>query len=65
MLALPIPAGGGAIDRSGVLQVASGLSDPVDLAEDVTNGNLYVAQLVEGGLDGGAIVLLRPDGGTP
>jgi len=65
VLALPIPAGGGAIDRSGVLQVASGLSDPVDLAEDVTNGNLYVAQLVEGGLDGGAIVLLRPDGGTP
>ncbi len=51
--------------RTGVLQVAAGLSDPVDLAEDTTNGNLYVAQLVQGGLDGGAIVLLRPDGGTP
>ena len=65
ILALPIPATGGPINRSGVLQVASGLSDPVDIAEDARNGNLYVAQLVEGGLDGGAIVLLRPDGGTP
>ena len=65
ILALPIPASGGPITRTGVLQVASGLSDPVDIAEDARNGNLYVAQLVEGGLDGGAIVLLRPDGGTP
>jgi hypothetical protein len=65
ILALPIPPDGGPIDRTGVLQVAAGLSDPVDLAEDTTNGNLYVAQLVQGGLDGGAIVLLRPDGGTP
>ncbi|MGZ5958324.1 MAG: Ig-like domain-containing protein [Myxococcaceae bacterium] len=65
ILALPIPPHGGPIDRTGVLQVAAGLSDPVDLAEDPTNGNLYVAQLVQGGLDGGAIVLLRPDGGTP
>jgi Big-like domain-containing protein len=65
VLAVPIPPGGGPIDRSGVLQIASGLSDPVDIAEDESNGNLYVAQLVEGGLDGGAIVLLRPDGGTP
>ena len=65
VLALPIPPGGGPIDRSGVIQIASGLSDPVDLTEDETSGNLYVAQLVEGGLDGGAIVLLRPDGGTP
>jgi hypothetical protein len=64
VLALPIPPAGGPIDRTGVLQVASGLSDPVDIAEDVASGNLYVA-LVEGGLDGGAIVLLRPDGGTP
>jgi len=30
----------------------------------VTTGNLYVAQLVQGGRDGGAIILLRPDGGT-
>jgi len=65
ILALPIPPNGGPIDRTGVLQVASGLSDPVDVIEDPTNGNLYVAQLVEGGRDGGAIVLLRPDGGTP
>jgi hypothetical protein len=65
VLAVPIPAGGGPIDPKGVIQVADGLGDPVDIAEDVTNGNLYVAQLVEGGLDGGAIVLLRPDGGTP
>jgi hypothetical protein len=65
VLALPIPATGGPINRGGVLQVASGLTDPVDIAEDVASGNLYVAQLVEGGLDGGAIVLLRPDGGTP
>ena len=65
LLALPIPAGGGPIDRNQVLQVASGLSDPVDVTEDVTTGNLYVAQLVQGGLQGGAIVLLRPDGGTP
>jgi len=65
VLAVPIPAGGGKIDRSGVIQVADGLGNPVDIAEDVSNGNLYVAQLVEGGLDGGAIVLLRPDGGTP
>ena len=65
LLALPIPATGGPINRSGVLQVASGLTDPVDITEDVTTGNLYVAQLVEGGLKGGSIVLLRPDGGTP
>ena len=65
ILAIPIPPNGGLIDRAGVIQVASGLSDPVDLAEDVSTGNLYVAQLVEGGRDGGAIVLLRPDGGTP
>jgi len=65
ILAIPIPPDGGPIDRLGVIQVASGLDEPVDLAEDTTNGNLYVAQLVQGGLDGGAIVLLRPDGGTP
>lgn len=64
VLAIPIPPDGGTIDRTGVLQVASGLSDPVDIAEDVATGNLYVAQLVQGGADGGAIVLLRPDGGT-
>ena len=64
VLAVPIPPNGGSIDRTAVLQVASGLADPVDIAEDVTTGNLYVAQLVQGGADGGAIVLLRPDGGT-
>ncbi len=64
VLALPIPPDGGPIDRTGVLQVASGLSNPVDIAEDVNTGNLYVAQLVQGGADGGAIILLRPDGGT-
>jgi hypothetical protein len=64
ILAIPIPPNGGPIDRRGVVQVAAGLSNPVDVAEDVTTGNLYVAQLVLGGLDGGAIVLLRPDGGT-
>ena len=64
VLALPIPPAGGPIDRAGVLQVASGLSNPVDIAEDVNTGNLYVAQLVQGGADGGAIILLRPDGGT-
>jgi len=64
VLALPIPPDGGPIDRAGVLQVASGLSDPIDIAEDVNTGNLYVAQLVQGGADGGAIILLRPDGGT-
>jgi len=64
VLAIPIPPTGGTIDRTGVLQVASGLSDPVDIAEDVNTGNLYVAQLVQGGADGGAIILLRPDGGT-
>ena len=64
VLALPIPANGGAIDRSQVLQIAEGLSDPVDITEDVNTGNLYVAQLVQGGADGGAIILLRPDGGT-
>ena len=64
VVAVPIPPDGGTIDRTGVLQVASGLSDPVDIAEDVTTGNLYVAQLVQGGADGGAIILLRPDGGT-
>ncbi|HZW88915.1 MAG TPA: Ig-like domain-containing protein [Myxococcaceae bacterium] len=64
VLAVPIPANGGPIDRTGVLQVAEGLSDPVDITEDVNTGNLYVAQLVQGGADGGAIILLRPDGGT-
>jgi Bacterial Ig-like domain len=65
VLALKIPAGGGPIDRNEVLQVAEGLSDPLDVVEDITTGNLYVAQLVQGGADGGAIILLRPDGGTP
>jgi hypothetical protein len=64
VVAVPIPPDGGTIDRTRVLQVASGLSDPVDIAEDVNTGNLYVAQLVQGGADGGAIILLRPDGGT-
>jgi hypothetical protein len=66
ILAVPISPGGGPVDRRAVLQVASGLMDPVDLAEDVTTGNLYVAELVQGGLAGGAIVLLTPAaGGTP
>ena len=64
VVAVPIPPDGGTIDRTRVLQVASGLSDPVDIAEDTATGNLYVAQLVQGGADGGAIILLRPDGGT-
>jgi hypothetical protein len=64
VVAVPIPPDGGTIDRTGVLQIASGLSDPVDIAEDLATGNLYVAQLVQGGADGGAIILLRPDGGT-
>src|SRR4029453_3088011 len=49
VLALKIPAGGGPIDRNEVLQVAEGLSDPLDIVEDITTGNLYVAQLVQGG----------------
>jgi hypothetical protein len=64
VLAIQIPPDGGPIDRKGVLQIADGLSNPVDIAEDVNTGNLYVAQLVQGGADGGAIILLRPDGGT-
>jgi hypothetical protein len=61
ILALEVGANG-AIDRSKVVQIASGLSDPLDLAEDTASGNLYVAQLVNGGRDGGAIVLLTPMG---
>jgi hypothetical protein len=62
VLALPIPPDGGPIDPRRVPPGGLGLSDPIDIAEDVNTGNLYVAQLVQGGADGGAIILLRPDG---
>ena len=47
-----------------VLGIPEGLNDPLDLAEDVRNGNLYVVELMQMGRRGqtqdGRISLLRP-----
>ena len=44
----------GNVSRGNVTQVISGLTDPVDLIEDTKRnlGNLYVAELIEGGTSG-------------
>ncbi len=49
----------GNIPRGKVTQVVSGLTDPLDLIENTRNGNLYVAELLDGGAGGGRISLLR------
>jgi hypothetical protein len=41
-------------------QVMAGFNRPLNLVEDVRNGNLYVAELVTQSFDGGRIQLLRP-----
>ena len=48
------PGADGNIPRGNVTRVFSGFTDPVDLTEDTTNnrGNLYVAQLINGGASG-------------
>lgn len=50
----------GNIPRGKVTQVVSGLTDPLDLIEDTRKniGNLYVAELLDGGAGGGRISLL-------
>lgn len=48
-----------------VTQLSSGFTDPVDLTEDGRNGNLYVAELIDGGQSGGRIVLLRVNPNPP
>lgn len=50
----------GNIPRGKVTQVVSGLTDPLDLIEDTKKniGNLYVAELLDGGAGGGRISLL-------
>ncbi|MBC8123799.1 MAG: choice-of-anchor D domain-containing protein, partial [Gemmatimonadaceae bacterium] len=53
------PAADGSISAAGVTQVFAGLTDPLDLAEDTRNGNLYVAELIGEGASG-RISLLRP-----
>ena len=62
VLALPLGSDGNVV-RSDVIQVVAGLTDPVDLVEDTHNGNLYIAELVGGGVSG-RISLLRVGGGA-
>ena len=50
---------GGDGSVTGETQVFSGLNSPVGLTEDTRNGNLYVAELINGGASG-QISLLRP-----
>jgi hypothetical protein len=54
------PGTDGNISRGNVIQVISNLTDPVDLIEDTKKnlGNLYVAELIDGGTSG-QISLLR------
>lgn len=53
------PDSNGNIPRGNVTQVISGFTDPLDLVEDTKkNGNLYVAELIDGGTSG-QISLLR------
>ncbi len=55
------PDSKGNIAHDNVIQVAFGLTDPVDLIEDTQKnlGNLYVAELIDGGA-AGQISLLHP-----
>ncbi len=48
------PDASGNIPRGNVTQVISGLTDPLDLVEDTKKnvGNLYVAELIDGGASG-------------
>ena len=48
------PDADGNIPRGNVTQLISGLTDPLDLVEDTRNnrGNLYVAELIGGGISG-------------
>jgi glucose/arabinose dehydrogenase len=59
------PAADGTIINAEVLSVSEGLNNPLDLAEDVRNGNLYVVELVEMGRRGqtqdGRISVLQPE----
>jgi len=58
------PGADGTIVDAQVLGVPEGLNNPLDLAEDVRNGNLYVVELVEldrkGRSEDGRISVLRP-----
>jgi hypothetical protein len=58
IVALDVGATGALTRRS---QVAAGFERPLNLVEDVRNGNLYVAELVSQSMDGGRIQLLRPE----
>ncbi|MDP9292561.1 MAG: Ig-like domain-containing protein [Verrucomicrobiota bacterium] len=60
VLAITPSADGDVHDLSAVTQLASGFSDPLDIIEDTTNGNLYVTELINDGLSGGRITLLKP-----
>lgn len=53
------PSANGDIPRGNVTRVTFGLRDPLDLVENTKNGNLYVAELLDGGTSGGQISLLR------
>ncbi len=59
ILALKLKADGN-VSSAGVTQVASGFTNPLDLAEG-QNGNLYVAELVDEDTGQGRIRLLRPN----
>jgi hypothetical protein len=57
IVALTVTADGRLTTRH---QLASGFNRPLNLVEDLRNGNLYVAELVDQGSSGGRIQLLRP-----
>ncbi|WP_218081300.1 malectin domain-containing carbohydrate-binding protein [Anthocerotibacter panamensis] len=54
------PGPDGKIPRGGATQVMGGFDDPLDLTEDPRNGDLYVIELIDKGMGGSRIALLRP-----
>ncbi|MBC8121183.1 MAG: Ig-like domain-containing protein [Gemmatimonadaceae bacterium] len=57
VLALTLNSSG---NVSAVTQIATGLTNPLDLIEDISNGNVYVIELVNLSTGTGRITLLKP-----
>jgi N-acetylneuraminic acid mutarotase len=53
------PGADGNISNSEVVRIIDGLKNPLDLAEDVSNGNIYVVEIVRGRTKG-VISVLHP-----
>jgi len=60
LVAVKLDANGNAVSET---QVAAGFQAPLDVVEDPTTGNIYLADLIDGGVSG-QIDLLRPNVAT-